>query len=136
VKISFTKSKVGENLLSRTVIIDIVIPIVEKIIWQQKLRTSYRRPIVRDPYFEEFIEEELRRRFGVIGANGCQHLKEKLEEAKKNDPYAFELLVQQLLEKYVKLATKIRTAKKLKKFEGPPDRFSELRRRYKPYSRY
>ena len=123
--------------MSRRVIRDIVIPIVEKIMWQQRLYTGYRRPIVQDPNLEEFLEEEMRRRFGVIGANACQHLREKLEEAKKNDPYAFEFLISQLLEKYVKLATKIRSAKKLKKLEkGPPDRFLELRRKYNPYSHY
>ena len=123
--------------MSRTVIQDLVIPFVEKIIWQQRLWNTYRRAIIRDPTFEDFMEEELRRRFGVIGANDCQHLKEQLEEAKKNDPYAFEFLIKQLLEKYVKLAVKIRSAKKLKRVEkGPPDRFSELRRKYNPYSLY
>jgi hypothetical protein len=49
----------------------------------------------------------------VIGANGCQHLREQLEEAKRNDPYAFEQLLRRLLTMYVKLSVKIRTAKKL-----------------------
>ena len=117
--------------MSRRVIRDIVIPIVEKIMSQQRFSTGFRHTIIRDPNLEEFLEEEIRRYFGVIGANECQHLREQLEEAKKNDPYSFEYLLRQLLNKYVKLATKIRHAEKLKKLEeGPPDRFSELRRRY------
>lgn len=121
-----------EPFLSRMVIRDIVIPIVEKILQQERYHTAYRHPVVRDPNLEEFLEEELRRRFGVIGASECQHLREQLEQAKKNDPYAFEFLIGILLNKYVKLAAKIRHAKKLKELEeGPPDRFSELRRKYK-----
>lgn len=115
--------------MSRIVIRDIVIPIVERILWEQRHHTSFGHPIVQDQNFEEFIEEEMRRHFGVLGANDCQHLREQLEEAKKNDPYAFEYLLRQLVEKYVKLATKIRTAKKLE--DGPPDRFSEVRKKYK-----
>ena len=66
----------------------------------------------------------------MIGSNGCQHLREQLEEAKKNDPYAFEFFVRQMLEKYVKIATKVKRAP-LETFEtGPPDRFSELRKKY------
>jgi len=123
--------------LSRKVIRDIVIPIVEKIMCQQRLYTGHSYQTIQDPNLEEFLEEEMRRHFGVIGANGCQHLREQLEEAKKNDPYAFEFLTSQLLEKYVKLAAKLRFAKKMKRLEeGPPDRFSELRRKHNPYRRY
>lgn len=125
--------------MSRRVIRDVVIPIVERIMSQQMYYSRnrfYRRPIIQDPNLEEFLEEEMRRRFGVIGANGCQHLREQLEEAKRNDPYAFEFLIRELLKKYVKLATKIRQAKKLKELErGPPDRFSELRKKYPYYYR-
>jgi hypothetical protein len=109
-----------------------VIPIIEKIIQQEGYYASYGSPIIQDQNLEEFLEEELRRRFGVIGANECQHLKEQLEQAKENDPYAFEFLIRELLNKYVKLIAKIRHAKKLKELEdGPPDRFSELRKKYK-----
>ena len=120
--------------MSRRVIQDIVIPIVEKIMQQERYYGAYRRPVIRDSNLEEFLEEELRRYFGVIGASECQHLREQLEQAKKNDPYAFEFLIGQLLEKYVKLATKIRYAKKLRKLEeGPPDRFLELRKKRNPF---
>lgn len=120
--------------MSRVVIRDIVIPIVQKIMQQQGYYPGYRTPMIHDTNLEEFLEEELRRRFGVIGASDCQHLREQLEQAKKNDPYAFELTIGQLLEEYVKLATNLRYAERLKKLKenaGPPDRFSELRRRYK-----
>jgi len=129
-----TKLRQEEELLSRMVIRDIVIPIVEKIT-QQGFHDGFQRRIIQDPNLEDFLEEEMRRRFGVIGANECQHLREQLEEAKKNDPFAFEFLISQLLERYVRLAVKIRSAKKLKEPEkGPPDRFSELlRRKYTPY---
>ena len=117
--------------MSRSVIRDIVVPIVSKIMVEDGYFDSYRRLDIRDEHLEEFLEEQMRRRFGVIGSNGCQHLREQLEEAKKNDPYSFEFLVRQLVEKYVKLATKIKYTKKLENLEkGPPDRFSELRKRY------
>ena len=91
----------------------------------------HRRFDVRDEHLEEFLEEELRRRFGVIGANGCQHLREQLEEAERNDPYSFEIVIRELLRKYVKLATELRHAKELEKIrKGPPDRFSNPRKRY------
>jgi hypothetical protein len=54
-----------------------------------------------------------------------------LEEARRNDPYAFEYALRQLLKKYVKLQVKTRQAKKRQTgFEGPPDRFAEQRRAY------
>lgn len=117
--------------MSRSVIRDIVITIVSKIMVEEGYFGGYRRFDIRDEHLEEFLEEEMRRRFGVIGSNGCQHLREQLEEAKKNDPYSFEFLVRQLVEKYVKLSAKIRYAKNLEDLEkGPPDRFSELRKKY------
>ena len=118
--------------MSRIVIQDIVIPIVSRIMHEEHYFHPFERFDIRDERLEEFLEEELRRRFGVIGANGCQHLREQLEEARKNDPYSFEFLIKELVKKYVKLATQIRYAKRIKKTqEGPPDRFSELRKRYR-----
>lgn len=117
--------------MSRTVIHDIVLPIVSKIMAEEGYFSSYRPADIRDENLEEFFEEEIRRYFGVIGADGCQHLKEQLEEAKKNDPYAFEYLLRQLLKKYVRLAVRLRKAKTRKnEFQGPPDRFAEQRKRY------
>ena len=116
--------------MSRMVIRDIVIPMIEKIMRQQMLYSGYGRPLVQDSNLEEFLEEEMWRHFGVIGANECHHLREQIEQAMKNDPYAFEFLIRKLLEKYVKFAAKIRRA------EGPPDRFSELRRKHYPKSYY
>jgi hypothetical protein len=116
--------------MSRTVIHDIVIPVVQRIMEQGGI-DGLRFAVIQDPVLEEFLEEAMRMHFGVIGANECQHLREQLEEALKNDPYAFEFLVKKLLEKYVKLATIIRVAMGIKTIEqGPPDRFSEIRRRY------
>ncbi len=115
--------------MSRTVIRDIVIPIVERAIGEQGfggLGVS-----VQDPALEEFLEEAMRMHFGVIGANDCQHLREQLMEAIKNDPYAFEFLLKKLLEKYAKLAVKIRSAVNGKLTEkGPPDRFLQQRKVY------
>ncbi len=124
--------------MSRRVISDIVIPIVSKIMHEEGYFTHYRHFSIRDEHLEGFLEEEMRRRFGVIGANDCQHLREQLEEAKKNDPYSFDFLVRQLLEKYVKLAAKIRYAERSRKIlEGPPDRFSKLRKaKYNPFYSY
>lgn len=117
--------------MSRIVIRNIVVPIVSRIMVEDGYLSGYRRFDIRDEHLEEYLEEAMRRRFGVIGSNGCQHLREQLEEAKKNDPYAFEFLVRQLVQKYVKLTTKIRYGKELEDLEkGPPDRFSELRKRY------
>lgn len=114
--------------MSRQIIRDIVIPVVVKIMREQGY--LFGHVSILDDQLEEFLEEEMRRRFAVSGANECQHLKEQLEEALKNDPYAFEFVTKRILEKYVKLATKLRQAKRLEKLEGPPDRFSELRRKY------
>ena len=114
--------------MSRQVIRDVVIPIVARIMHEHGY--FFGHTDIMDDRLEEFLEEEMRRRFAVIGANECQHLREQLEEALKNDPYAFEFVTKQLLEKYVKIATRLRQAKKLEKFEGPPDRFSELRKKY------
>jgi hypothetical protein len=121
--------------LSRSIIRDIVVPIIAKIMSEDRQVPPYRVFDIRDEHLEEFLEEELRRRFGLIGANECQHLREQIEEAKKNDPYALEFLLKVLLEKYVKLSVKARCAKKLGDVEtGPPDRFSELRKKHNPYS--
>jgi hypothetical protein len=117
--------------MSRTVIHDIVLPIVSHIMAEEGYLSSYRPVDIRDENLEEFLEEEMRKYFGVIGANGCQHLKEQLEEAKKNDPYAFEYGLKQLLKKYVNLQVKLRKGKtKENALQGPPDRFSEQRKRY------
>lgn len=114
--------------LSRTVIRDIVIPLVSKILIKDGFIDQYRTFHFRDRHLEEFLEEEMRRRFGVIGSNGSQHLRRQLEEAEKNDPYALEFLIRELLEKYVRLAITIRKHEIVA--GGPPDRFSELRRWY------
>jgi len=117
--------------MSRIVIHDILGPIVSRIISEEGYFGPYRSLDIRDANLEEYLEEAMRRRFGVIGANDCQHLREQLEEAKRNDPYALKFLVKDLLEKYVKLAARIRVNQAHKRLEtGPPDRFSELRRRY------
>jgi len=114
--------------MSRLVIHDIVIPVVEKIMVQDSFARSF---VIQDSRLEEFLEEEMRRHFGVIGANECQHLKEQLEEAKKNDPFAFEFLLSQLLKKYVRIELSIRHSERLRKLqEGPPDRFSDLKKSY------
>ena len=115
--------------MSRQIIRDIVIPIVTKIMRQDGY--FYGNPSLKDEKLEEFLEEQMRRMFGVIGANECQHLKEQLEEAKKNDPYAFEYVLRQVLQQYVKLQVKLRQAEeKQNGTEGPPDRFAQQRRAY------
>lgn len=107
-----------------------MIPIVSRIMVGDGYVSSHGIVDIRDPRLEEFLEEELRRLFGVIGANGCQHMKEQLEQAKKNDPFAFEQTIKQLLNKYVNLEVKMRKAEKMKNLEsGPPDRFSEQRKK-------
>ncbi len=117
--------------MSRIVIHDILGPIVSRIISEEGYFGPYRSFDIRDANLEEYLEEAMRRRFGVIGANDCQHLREQLEEARRNDPYSFKFLVKDLLEKYVKIAAKIRQSQTSRKQEtGPPDRFSELRKRY------
>jgi hypothetical protein len=116
--------------MSRIVIRDIIIPIITKILREEGYVTPYGTFSMADEHLEQFLEEEMRRHFGVIGANECQHLREQLEEAKKNDPYAFEFLLRQLLAKYVKMQVKVRQLKKQPILQGPPDRFAEQRRKY------
>jgi hypothetical protein len=106
-------------------------PIVSKIMVEDGYLNSHRWFEIRDENLEEFLEEEMRKYFGVIGSNGCQHLKEQLEEAKKNDPFAFEYLLKQLLKKYAKLSINLRKFKKREnENQGPPDRFLEQWKRY------
>ena len=119
--------------MSNIVIRDIVIPIATRIMHEDgyfnpHLRETY---MIRDEQLEQFLEEEMRRMFGVIGANECQHLREQLEEARKNDPYAFEYAIRQVLRRYVKLQLKMRQLKKKQSdLKGPPERFAEQRERY------
>jgi hypothetical protein len=117
-------------LLSRQIIHDVVIPIISRIMGDD----GYFNPLgidIRDQQLEEFLEEELRRRFGVIGADGCQHLKEQVEQAKKNDPFEFTETLRLLLKKYVKLQARLRRAEKMKELEkGPPDRFMPQRKKH------
>ena len=116
--------------MSRQIIRDIVIPIVTKIMREDGF-LPYGNALVMDEKLEEFLQEQMRRLFGVIGANECQHLKEQLEEAKKNDPYAFEYVLRQVLQQYVKWQVKLRQAQEKEKgLDGPPDRFAEQRRLY------
>lgn len=117
--------------MSRTVITDIVLPIVSRILNEADSTRFPRYAVIRDENLERYLEEEMQRWFGVIGADGCQHLREKLEEARKNDPSAFDQLLRELLTKYVKLQIKIRQAKATRdEIKGPPDRFLQLRRKY------
>lgn len=117
--------------MSNQVIQDIVIPIVSRMMLEEGDFGPYGRPMVRDEQLEQFLEEEMRRMFGVIGADGCQHLREQLEQARKYDPYSFEYALRQLLRKYVKIQVKLRQQKKKQVIlEGPPDRFEAQRRAY------
>jgi hypothetical protein len=97
--------------------------------WEKTRHRGFGAPVVRDPNLEEFLEEEMRRSFGIMGANECQHLREQLEEAKRNDPYALEQLIKRLLDLYVKLAVKIRQSKKLKKAQEKSKNNSEKRKK-------
>lgn len=104
----------GENM-SRTVIRDIVIPIVSKAMREQGHFLPYTHFVIEDENLEAFFEEEMRRYFGVIGSNRCQHLKEQLEEAKKNDPDSFEFLIGRLLGKIHKTHNQDTISKESKK---------------------
>ncbi len=64
--------------MSRQIIQDVVIPIMTRIIADGGYISIHGMLDVRDARLEEYLEEQLRRRFGVIGADGCQHLKEQL----------------------------------------------------------
>jgi hypothetical protein len=123
--------------MSRIVIHDIVMPIVQKILQQTYSFPGYTHyATIRDIHLEEFLEEELRRHFGVIGANDCQHLREQLSEAKRNDPYSFNLLIRRLINRYVQLQTKLRLAKKLPKSRSrKQDTIEEKQQQKKTQSR-
>ncbi len=124
--------------MSRIVITDIVMPIVSRILNETDPVRFPRYAIVKDEDLEQYLEEEMKRWFGVIGADGCQHLREKLEDARRNDPSEFDNLLKELLTTYVKLQIKIRQAM-MRKLEddGPPDRFLQMRRKYaETFERY
>ena len=108
--------------MSRLVIHDIVIPIVARILERERYISGFS--VIEDRNLEEFLEEELKLTFSLCGsASFCEKLKEALEQRLREDPKAVEVLIKNLVMKYVKLKTAIKA--------GPPDRFQKQREKAK-----
>ena len=117
--------------MSRKVIRDIVMPIIQKILNAYGVFDSGHHIDLQDESLEGFLEEELQKRFGIIGKEGnCEQLEQLLVEAKKSNPVEFELIIEQLLQKYIKLRLTINKIRNKKK-EGPPDRLKKMREKAK-----
>lgn len=87
---------------------------------------------VQDEALEEFLEQMLLAYFSPCGKAGdCRELERILKEARKRDQTQFDLLVERLVLKYVKLKKALMKKKAGKHLEGPPDRFLEQRKRAK-----
>ena len=116
--------------MSRVVIHDLVIPIVIRLLNRMGAGIpSYAIP--HDEALEDYLDEQLSVLLGVCGsADHYKELEKAIKEAKARDSEGFEMLIKQLLEKYIKLKTKLIQAFATRKERaGPPDRFKELRRR-------
>ena len=122
--------------MSRRVIHDLVLPIVLRRLDRMGAGiSSYDIP--HDEALEDFLDEQLSVLLGICGgAKHCEDLERAIKEAKERDPEGFEMLIHQLLEKYINLKTKIIEALLKKKHEGPPDRFKDLRKNARKMWRY
>ena len=89
--------------MSRKVIQDLIIPLVERI--ASKLTGGMD---IRDPHLESYLEEQLKAIFGLAGSNSCPMLRTYLEDARRRDPQKFEDLIRRLVKDYFKLRTVVR----------------------------
>ena len=113
--------------MSRKVIEDIVIPIVSRLMSSYGIYPGETLD-VHDKDLEEFLEQQLNEVFKPAGKAGeCKELERIIKEARQRDQTQFDLLIERLVHKYVKLKTALRK----KKATGPPDRFAEQRKRAK-----
>jgi len=118
--------------MSRKVIHDLVLPLILKELDRMGAGIpSYAIP--HDEVLEDFFDEQLSILFSVCGGrNHCQELEKAIKEAQRRDPEAFQQVIKCLLRKYINLKKKLLEAKlKKEKLKGPPDRFSEQRKRAK-----
>jgi len=115
--------------LSRQVIHDLVLPIVLRRLDKMGAGIpTYAVP--HDEDLEDYLDQQLSVILGVCGsARHCEDLEKKIREAMQRDPKGFEMLIQQLLERYINLKTKLLQGLRTRKLQGPPDKYEEIRRR-------
>ena len=96
--------------MSRKVIHDIVIPIVQRLLSMNKLYgeafSEHSHEVsIEDQRLEEFLEAQLIREFQVAGEVGgrCAQLEFLIKEYMQRDPVGFEQLIERLLNLYIKL---------------------------------
>lgn len=136
--------------MSRQVIITDIIPLVVWHLNRMGINLSSETHI-RDETLIAFFDEELEKNFSICGsADHCEELKVAIKEARERDEEGFQEYIKLLLDRYIKLQTKLRGAKKLSKNkplikqlvkattdgkgEGsqPPDRLTDFRKK-NPY---
>ena len=96
--------------MSRKVIHDIIIPIVQRLLSMNKLYgEAFSEGIhdvsIDDKNLEEFLEAQLIREFQVAGEVGgrCAQLEFLIKEYMQRDPLGLEQLIERLLNLYIKL---------------------------------
>jgi len=111
--------------VSRRIIIDLIIPIVERM-----MSGITGDADIRDPHLEKFLEDELRAMYGVAGGNNCELLRTVLEDERKRDPTKFNAVIKKLIQKYVKLRRAVKP-------DGEPvkSQFGEKREEIRAYVR-
>jgi hypothetical protein len=84
--------------ISRRIIRDIIIPIVERM-----MSRDIGDADIRDPDLEKYLEDELRAMYGVAGGNNCELLRTVLEDARRRDSARFNETIKKLVQNYVRL---------------------------------
>lgn len=113
--------------MSRKVIRDLIIPIVQKLMRSYGYFSGAHQIVLKDQRLEEYLEEQLSLYYGIIGKYGeCEFLEQLLKEARQINPLEFELLIEQLVNQYITLRLQLE-GKEGKRTDGPPDRLKTLR---------
>ena len=114
--------------MSRKVIRDIVIPVVSKLMSSYGIYSGYHLD-VHDEILEDYLEQELMIYFNPCGKAGdCEELERLLKEVMQLDETQFDLLIERLMLKYVKLKSVL---KKKAERKQSPDRFDKQRKQAK-----
>lgn len=124
--------------MSRRIIRNIVIPILQRMLERHRILGGWHGDILGDERLEEWLEKRLSGFFGVQlqeREGHCLELEERISEALRSDPEGFRKLLEKLLADYVSETLRDvdkdeevkRLLERLKE-RGPPDRLREQRR--------